>query len=104
MQLGPISVTPASRAVLMSAASAAIPASPASEKPAATTSAAGIPRSPHCSITPGTWAAPTATSARSGALGQLRNAAEGGQAEHRAPATVHGVDGASETSVDQGCA
>ena len=77
MQLGPTSVTPEVRAVRTSSASAAAPASPASEKPAATTSTAGMPRRPHCSTTAFTWAAPSVTSARSGASGSsatLRNA------------------------------
>ena len=101
MQLGPMSVTPDDPRRSDQLRLRGGPRLSASEKPAATTSATGIPRSPHCSITAFTWAAPSVTSARSGAVRQVRDAREGGQTAHGAATTVHGIDGAGEAAVDE---
>ena len=69
MQLGPMSRTPAARARRRSSSCRARPPRPVSANPAEITHTARTPR-PAWSMTPVTSGAGTATSARSGGLGQ----------------------------------
>jgi len=62
-----------------------LPPRPASEKSAATTSATGCRARPHCETTALTWVAPSVTQRQVRAFGQLRDAAEAGQAAQRGP-------------------
>ena len=70
MQLGPMSRTPAARARRRSSSCRARPPRPVSANPAEITHTARTPSRPAWSMTPVTSGAGTATSARSGGLGQ----------------------------------
>ena len=70
MQLGPISRTPAARARRRSSSCRARPSPPVSANPAEITHAARTPRAPAWSTIPATSGAGTATTARSGRVGQ----------------------------------
>ena len=70
MQLGPMSRTPAARAWWRSSSCRARPSPPTSANPAEITHTARTPSRPAWSTTPATSGAGTATSARSGGLGQ----------------------------------
>ena len=85
MQFGPISVTPPSAAERASSSSASSPAVPVSENPAAMATAARTPARPHCSTTPGSWAAPTASSARSGGAGTSSRLVDTGRPKNSPP-------------------